>query len=79
MIRRSTVRHQQRQKRLQGEVWEAVSGSGASLVAQMVRNLLAMQEIRVPSLGREDPLEKEMTTHSSIFTWKIPWAEEPAW
>ena len=45
----------------------------------MVKNLLAMQEIRVPSLGQEDPLEKEMATHSSILTWKIPWAEEPAW
>ena len=56
-----------------------MSGSGASLVAQMVKNLLAMQEIRVPSLGQEDPLEKEMATHSSILTWKIPWAEEPAW
>ena len=77
MIRRSTIHHQQRQKRLQGELWEAVSGSGASLVAQMVKNLLAMQEIWVPSLGQEDPLEKEMTTHSSILTWKIPWAEEP--
>ena len=56
-----------------------MSGSGASLVAQMVKNLLAMQEIRVPSLRQEDPLEKEMATHSSILTWKIPWSEEPAW
>ena len=36
-----------------------------------------MQETLVPSLGREDPLEKEMTTHSSILTWEIPWTEEP--
>ena len=36
-----------------------------------------MQEIQVPSLGWEDPLEKEMVTHSSIFAWKIPWTEEP--
>ena len=49
----------------------------ASLVAQMVKNLLAMQETRVWSLGREDPLEKEMATHSSIFAWRIPWTEEP--
>ena len=36
-----------------------------------------MQEMRVPSLGREDPLEKEMANHSSILAWRIPWAEEP--
>ena len=36
-----------------------------------------MQEIQVPSLGEEDPLEKEMATHSSILAWEIPWAEEP--
>ena len=49
----------------------------ASLVAQMVKNLLAMQETWVPSLGWEDPLEKEMATHSSILAWRIPWTEEP--
>ena len=49
----------------------------ASLVAQVVKRLPAMQETRVQSLGREDPLEKEMATHSSIHAWKIPWAEEP--
>ena len=48
-----------------------------SLVAQMVKNLPAMQETWVRSLGREDPLEKEMATHSSILTWRIPWTEEP--
>ena len=42
-----------------------------------VKNLPAMQEIQVRSLGWEDPLEKETATHSSIFTWKIPWTEEP--
>ena len=36
-----------------------------------------MQEIRVPSQGQEDPLDKEMTTHSSILAWEIPWTEEP--
>ena len=46
-------------------------------MAQMVKHLLAMQETQVRSLRREDPLEKEMATHSSILTWKIPWAEEP--
>ena len=48
-----------------------------SLVAQLVKNLPAMQETRVQSLGREDPLEKEMSTHSSILAWKISWTEEP--
>ena len=50
---------------------------GASQVAQMVKNLPAMQEIRVQSLGREDHLEKGMETHSSILAWRIPWSEEP--
>ena len=47
-----------------------------SLVAQMVRSLPAMQETWVWSLGWEDPLEKEMATHSSILAWKTPWTEE---
>ena len=51
----------------------------ASLVAQMVKRLPAMRETWVQSLGREDPLEKEMATHSSTFAWKIPWTEEPSW
>ena len=50
---------------------------GASPVAQAVKNLPAMQETRVQSLGREDPLEKGMATHSSILAWEIPWTEEP--
>ena len=50
---------------------------GASLVAQMVKNLPAVQETWVQSLGQEDSLEKGMTTHSSILTWRIPWTEEP--
>ena len=49
----------------------------ASLVAQLVKNLPAMQEMRVQSLFWEDPLEKEMATHSSTFAWKISWTEEP--
>ena len=49
----------------------------ASLVARVVKNLLAMQETWVPSLGQEDPLEKGMATHSSILAWRIPWTEEP--
>ena len=43
----------------------------------MVKNLPAMQETWVPSLGQEDPLEKEMATHSSILSWRTPWKEEP--
>ena len=49
----------------------------ASLVAQMVKNLPAIQETWVRFLGQEDPLKKGMATHSSIFAWEIPWAEEP--
>ena len=47
-----------------------------SLVAQMIKNLPAVQETRVRSLGWEDPLEKGMATHSSILAWRIPWTEE---
>ena len=49
----------------------------ASLGAQMVKRLPTMQETWVRSLGWEDPLEKEMATHSSVLAWKIPWTEEP--
>ena len=49
----------------------------ASLLAQLVKNLPAMQETWILSLGWEDPLEKEMATHSSILAWKISWTEEP--
>ena len=51
--------------------------SGTSLVAQLIKNLPAVQETQIQSLGWEDPLEKEMATHSSILAWKIPWTEEP--
>ena len=46
-------------------------------MAQQVKNLPAMQETWVESLGLEDPLEEEMATHSSILAWKIPWTEAP--
>ena len=46
-------------------------------MAQMVKNLPAMQETGIRSLGQEDPLEKGMATHSSILVWRIPWTEEP--
>ena len=49
----------------------------ASLVAQIIKNLPAMQEVWVLSLGQEDPLEEEMATHSSILVWRILWIEEP--
>ena len=47
------------------------------MVAQMVKNLPAMQETQVRSLGQDDPLEEGMATHSSILAWRIPWTEEP--
>ena len=47
------------------------------LVAQMVKHLPTMQETRVQSLGREEPLEEEMATHSSTVAWEIPWMEDP--
>ena len=50
---------------------------GLPLVAQMVKRLPTMWETWVQTLGWEDPLEKEMATHSSILAWKIPWTEEP--
>ena len=49
----------------------------SSLVAQKVKNLPAIHKIWIQSLGQEDPLEKEMSTHSSILAWRIPWTEEP--
>ena len=54
-----------------------ITYDNALLVAQMVKNLPAVQETQVQSLGREDPLEKEIATHFSILTWRIPWTEEP--
>ena len=51
--------------------------AGTYLIAQSVKNLPAMQETWVQFLGLEDPLEKEMATHSSILAWRITWTEEP--
>ena len=68
---------------LQGSKKESLSLSAsmedraASLVAQTVKNLRAMWETWVRSLGWEDPLEEGMATHSSIVAWRIPWMEEP--
>ena len=50
---------------------------GASLVTQLVKSPPAMQETLVQFLGQEDPLEKDMITHSSILVWRLPWTEEP--
>ena len=55
-----------------------LSSLGASLVAQRVKHLPAMQETWVRFLGWEDPLEKEIATHSSTLAWKIPWMEKPS-
>ena len=52
-------------------------GSNILLVAQTVKSLPEMQEAQVQSLGWEDPLKKEMATHSSILAWRIPWTKEP--
>ena len=57
--------------------WSAHMGNGACLVAQRVKHLPAMRETWVQSLGGEDPLEKEMATHSSILAWGTSWTEEP--
>ena len=58
-------------------LWLMYVYTWASLLAQIVKNLPAMQETQVQSLGQEDPLEKDMATHSSICAWRIPWTEEP--
>ena len=59
-----------------GSGWCLLLMFEASLVAQMVKNPPVMQETRVQSLGREDPLEKRMATHSSILAQRIPWTED---
>ena len=56
---------------------QLVDANWLSLIAQSVKSLPEMQETRVQFLGQEDPLEKEMATHSSILAWRIPWTEEP--
>ena len=59
------------------ELLELEIPSGTSLVAQIVKTPLAMQEPWIQSLGWEDPLEKGIANHSSILAWRIPWTEEP--
>ena len=74
------------QKQMTGQIWPkgytlpipaTKELMGDSLVAQRLKRLPPMWETRVWSLGHEDPLEKEMATHSSILAWRIPWTEEP--
>ena len=60
---------------VQKSIWYTVLW--ASLVAQSVKNLSAVQETQIQSLGWEDLLEEEMATHPSILAWKIPWTEDP--
>ena len=60
-----------------GKVMSLLFNMLSSLVAQRLKGLPAMQETWVRSLGWEDPLEKEMATHSSTLAWRIPWTEEP--
>ena len=62
---------------IQGSIFYESLPSVSSLVAQRLKRLPTRWETRVQSLGREDPLEKEMATHSSILAWRIPWTEEP--
>ena len=57
-------------------IWKT-NWTWASLVVQMVKNLSVMWKIQVQSLGRDDPMENGMATHSSILAWRIPWTEEP--
>ena len=61
---------------MKAEVMKSIV-SGCKLVAQTVKNLLAMQETQVQSLGWEAPLEKGMATHSSVLTWRMPWTVDP--
>ena len=58
-------------------IFKANHSQWTSLVAQMVKNLPAMQDTQVRPLGQEDPLEKGMATHPSILAWRILWTEEP--
>ena len=59
------------------QTYKSTSQMATSLIAQLVKNLPAMQGTQVQFLGQEDPLEKEMATHPSIRAWRIPWAKEP--
>ena len=68
---------EEKQSERKKRVWVNINKRGTSLVSQRVKCLPAMQDTWIQSLGWEDPLEKEMATHSSTLAWKIPWMEEP--
>ena len=70
------VTHSLHQNSPRTPLWGSHPNTGASLVAQMVKNLPAMQETQVWSLGQKDPLEKGMGTPSRVLAWRSPWAEE---
>ena len=76
-----TVGHHRSQVQPRNVAWLVFTGwvisYMISLVAQTVKHLPTMRETQVQSLGREDPLEKAMATHSSTLAWKIPWMEKP--
>ena len=85
-LRREVINEREREKKRNGEEsFGDYQGTGsivqkqcnASLVAKRLNRLPAVQETCVRSLGWNDPLEKEMATHSSILAWRIPWTEEP--
>ena len=80
MVQPLWKQHRQSSKKLKLELpYDQQTHSWASLVAQLVKNLPAMQEIQetqVQSLGREDPLEKGKAIHSSILAWRIPWTTQ---
>ena len=65
-----------RQVKMKADITKGIV-SGCKLLAQTVKNLLAMQETQVQSLDWEAPLEKGMTTHSSVLTWRMPWTVDP--
>ena len=62
---------------MSGRVKEDAMSTSAVLIAELVKNMPAMQETQIRFLGWEDPLEKEMATHSNILAWRIPWPGEP--
>ena len=77
MKRKLTKEIQMENKHMKLSFCLRIERGRASLLAEWKRIRLPMQETWVQSLGREDPLEKEMATHSSILAWEIPWTEEP--
>ena len=67
-----------KQKKRKNELYTRLDLKGCVLMAQRLKHLPGMWETQVQYLGREDPLEKEMATHSSTLGWRIPWREEPS-